>query len=54
MVMIGPEGDFSQQEISGAMNAGFIPVTMGDNRLRTETAALVGIDTIHIINQANS
>lgn len=50
-ILIGPEGDFSQTEIKAAVDAGFVPVTMGDNRLRTETAALVGCDTIHIVNQ---
>ena len=44
--------DFTPEEIEECRAAGFIPVTMGDNRLRTETAALVGCDTIHIINQA--
>lgn len=52
-VLIGPEGDFSPEEIRMALDAGFIPVTLGDNRLRTETAALVACDTFHIINQAN-
>lgn len=50
-ILIGPEGDFTPQEISLVTGACFIPVTMGDNRLRTETAALVGADTFHIINQ---
>lgn len=54
IILIGPEGDFSPEEIGQARTADYIPVTMGDNRLRTETAALVGVDTIHIINQANS
>lgn len=53
-VMIGPEGDFSPAEISAAISADYIPVTMGDNRLRTETAALVAADTFHIINQLKS
>ncbi len=53
-ILIGPEGDFSPLEIEMCRTAGYIPVTMGDNRLRTETAALVGCDTIHILNQANS
>lgn len=53
-VLIGPEGDFAPEEIAAAINAGFLPVTMGDNRLRTETAALVACDTFHIINQANN
>lgn len=50
-LMIGPEGDFSPGEILLALDAGYRPASLGDNRLRTETAALVGIDTFHIINQ---
>ncbi len=51
LIFIGPEGDFSKEEISAAINAGFMPISLGENRLRTETAALVVCDTIHIINQ---
>ena len=51
-VLIGPEGDFTTDEIEMCRKAGFLPVTMGDNRLRTETAALVACDTFHILNQA--
>lgn len=50
-VLIGPEGDFTPTEIAAARQSGFIAVTMGDNRLRTETAALVAAETIHIVNQ---
>lgn len=50
-VLIGPEGDFTSEEITRASECGFKAVTMGDNRLRTETAALVACDTIHIVNQ---
>ncbi|MCM1042357.1 MAG: 16S rRNA (uracil(1498)-N(3))-methyltransferase [Bacteroides sp.] len=39
-VMIGPEGDFSPDEVARCVKAGYIPVTLGDTRLRTETAAL--------------
>ena len=53
-VLIGPEGDFSPKEIKRLLNASFIPVSLGDCRLRTETAALVACDTIQIINQLNS
>ncbi len=53
-ILIGPEGDFTPEEIDACLTAGFTAVTMGDNRLRTETAALVGVDTVHIINQAFS
>jgi 16S rRNA (uracil1498-N3)-methyltransferase len=54
IILIGPEGDFSPAEVQSAIAAGYVPVTMGDNRLRTETAALVACDTCHIINQINS
>lgn len=49
-VMIGPEGDFSPEEISHALESGWQPVTLGDNRLRTETAAIVACDTFHILD----
>lgn len=41
VVLIGPEGDFHQSEIDQAMEYGFIPVSLGHSRLRTETAALM-------------
>lgn len=50
-ILIGPEGDFDPTEIRLALDSGWQPVTLGDNRLRTETAALVACDTCHIINQ---
>lgn len=50
-ILIGPEGDFSHEEIAMLLKEDYVPVTMGDNRLRTETAALVGVTTCHIINQ---
>ena len=53
IVMIGPEGDFSPDEIKIALDHGWIPVTLGDNRLRTETAAITACDTFHIIDQIN-
>ena len=42
-VMIGPEGDFSTEEAHLAIQAGFIPVSLGESRLRTETAALTAV-----------
>jgi 16S rRNA (uracil1498-N3)-methyltransferase len=41
LTMIGPEGDFSKQEVETAISNGFIPVSLGRNRLRTETAGVV-------------
>lgn len=53
-VMIGPEGDFSQQEIDAAYKAGIKPVTLGSSRLRTETAALVACHTLHVLHDVFS
>ena len=50
-ILIGPEGDFTPDEIKMLIDSGFVPVTMGDNRLRTETASIVGADTFHIVAQ---
>lgn len=50
-MLIGPEGDFAPEEVEMAIRTGFVPVTMGDNRLRTETAALMACATCHIISQ---
>lgn len=51
LILIGPEGDFSTEEIKMASDEGFIPVSLGESRLRTETAALTACQTIHFINQ---
>ena len=50
-ILLGPEGDFSPREVQAALAAGFIPVSLGDNRLRTETAALFAASTVHTVNQ---
>lgn len=49
-ILIGPEGDFSPEEVDLALSNHWVPVTLGNNRLRTETAAIVACDTIHIID----
>lgn len=41
LMLIGPEGDFTEPEIAAALEKSFIPVTLGNTRLRTETAGLV-------------
>ena len=46
-VMIGPEGDFSKEEAEMALAAGFIPVHLGQSRLRTETAALTAAAAVY-------
>jgi len=50
VILIGPEGDFSEQEVSLAINYGFKPISLGAERLRTETAALVACHTVNLIN----
>ncbi|WP_321480964.1 16S rRNA (uracil(1498)-N(3))-methyltransferase [uncultured Bacteroides sp.] len=50
LVLIGPEGDFSEEEVSKAIAKGFIPISLGKSRLRTETAALVACHTLILTN----
>ena len=52
MVLIGPEGDFSPEEVQAATAAGFIPVTLGESRLRTETAGLMAVAAVHAMDQS--
>lgn len=47
-VLIGPEGDFSQEEVGLAIKAAYHPTTLGENRLRTETAALMAGAWFHL------
>lgn len=51
LVLIGPEGDFSPQEIQIALDAGFTPITLGNTRLRTETAGLAACFELNYINR---
>ena len=51
-VLIGPEGDFSPAEVAMAREAGFVAVSLGDFRLRTETAGLVACETVVLRNEA--
>ena len=50
LVLIGPEGDFSPEEVEQAIKQGYVPVRLGKSRLRTETAGLVACHTINLIN----
>lgn len=50
-VLIGPEGDFSVDEVKMAMDNGYIPVSLGRARLRTETACLVAVELMNTFNQ---
>ncbi|MBP3253190.1 MAG: 16S rRNA (uracil(1498)-N(3))-methyltransferase [Bacteroidales bacterium] len=51
IILIGPEGDFSDKEVVAAVQSGYKPVSLGSQRLRTETAALYALGNIHFINQ---
>ena len=48
MILIGPEGDFSPEEAQLARERGWIPVSLGDSRLRTETAAVVAAAAVYL------
>ena len=50
-VLIGPEGDFSPEEVKMAMEAGYKPVSLGNSRLRTETAALAACHILMLKNE---
>ncbi|AMA48780.1 MULTISPECIES: 16S rRNA (uracil(1498)-N(3))-methyltransferase [Flavobacterium] len=50
-ILIGPEGDFSEKEIKLAIDKGFIPVTLGNTRLRTETAAVIACHSVVFSNE---
>ncbi|MCP4437773.1 MAG: 16S rRNA (uracil(1498)-N(3))-methyltransferase [Aureispira sp.] len=49
-ILIGPEGDFSPEEIDWALEHGFKPISLGKSRLRTETAGIVACHSIHLLN----
>ena len=51
LILIGPEGDFSVKEIQMALDNTFIPVSLGETRLRTETAALVACHSVVLLNE---
>jgi len=50
LVLIGPEGDFSEEEVKKALSSGFVPVSLGNSRLRTETAGVVACHTAVLMN----
>ncbi|NPD46715.1 MULTISPECIES: 16S rRNA (uracil(1498)-N(3))-methyltransferase [unclassified Lentimicrobium] len=52
LILIGPEGGFSPEEVNEAKDKGFEPVSISSSRLRTETAAVVACHSIAFINQS--
>ncbi|MFM1878058.1 MAG: hypothetical protein RLZZ241_924 [Bacteroidota bacterium] len=51
VILIGPEGDFTKDEIAAALQRKFVPVALGNHRLRTETAAITASAALNLINQ---
>lgn len=49
-ILIGPEGDFSKNEVEEAIKIGFKPVSLGNTRFRAETAAIIATHTVSIAN----
>jgi 16S rRNA (uracil1498-N3)-methyltransferase len=49
-ILIGPEGDFTDEEITLALSANYVPVSLGESRLRTETAALYACIAASVVN----
>ncbi len=54
MILIGPEGDFSDSEIEQALEKGFVPTNIGESRLRTETAGIVACQLAHILKRKST
>lgn len=50
IILIGPEGDFSPQEVKTAIEKGYAPISLGNSRLRTETAGVVACHTVNLIS----
>ena len=50
-ILIGPEGDFSTKEISLSITKNFLPVSLGESRLRTETAGVVAVHSVAFVNE---
>lgn len=53
LILIGPEGDFTTAEIDEALQNGFKAITLGESRLRTETAALETCFEVNFLNRVN-
>ncbi len=54
LILIGPEGDFTTEEVALAERHGFVPISLGQSRLRTETAALVATTAVYLANLPNA
>ena len=54
LILIGPEGDFTPEEVDQALSLGFQPADLGPTRLRTETAGIVALAAVHFVNSWRS
>lgn len=54
LIVIGPEGDFSPEEVALAKENGFVETSLGKQRLRTETAALMSVASVAVLNEMNT
>ncbi|MGC3976836.1 MAG: RsmE family RNA methyltransferase [Paludibacteraceae bacterium] len=52
IILIGPEGDFSIEEVQNSIKQGYRPISLGSCRLRTETAAVIACHTVVLLNEA--
>jgi len=51
LILIGPEGDFTNDEVDAAIQKGFIPISLGKSRLRLETAGIVACQIVNLLNE---
>jgi len=51
LILIGPEGDFSPEEVQLAVENNFVPISLGNSRLRTETAGIIACHTVMLLNE---
>jgi 16S rRNA (uracil1498-N3)-methyltransferase len=51
LILIGPEGDFSPEEVKAAKESGFQEISLGNSRLRTETAGVVACHIVNLLNE---
>lgn len=51
IIMIGPEGDFTAEEVNSAVRKGFSEISLGNSRLRTETAGIAACHSVYFLNQ---
>ena len=51
-ILIGPEGDFSKKEIQMALDNKYLPISLGNTRLRTETAAIIACSQVAFVNES--